>query len=299
MNITCPLCGVRGTLADTFLGRKVRCPKCGGLFVAQPEGADASPGLSEEAEPTTGAAPFSAGVDNGSAAITATDPSRPAGLETDGETFRIGRLLGEAWRRSSGVKGVVWAGTAVMYLALLALMLAGALLFSLDLPLSVTGAFVLNTFWQTVVQVVLLVFLAGLLRIGIDKVEGAAVSWRHIFSGFSLFWPIAVATVLQMVLISIGFLLLILPGIYLSIGYAMTLPLIIDQGLSPWQAMEASRRAIHPVWWRMAALFLASTLLLFLSLIPLGLGLIWTWPMVILLAGVVYHQLFKAGGKAG
>lgn len=78
----------------------------------------------------------------------------------------------------------------------------------------------------------------------------------------------------------------------------MTLPLIVDKGLSPWQAMETSRKAVHKIWWRLIGLFIVMGLIFVVSLVPLGIGLIWTWPMFIILTGVVYRHLFGAEEKA-
>ncbi len=322
MKIACQLCGVEGSVADAYLGRRVRCPKCGGMFVAQPvvESVDAGPQEPDESRPLEGegqihtavvdlppAIPAAAIADEaGAAEQPPAVPDRPAGEgrpageeAADPAGLEIGRLLGEAWRRTSGSKGAIWAGSAIFYLAVLVLMLFGAILLPTELQLKGTAAFLLNTGWQTAVQVVVMVFLAGLLQIGVRRAAGLPASWRLVFSALPQFWRIAVATVLQTVLISVGFLLLVLPGIYLSVGYALTLPLIVDRGLSPWQAMEASRKAIHRVWWRVAGLFLLAGLILTLSMLPLGLGLIWTWPMVILLAGVLYHRLFGTRPSAG
>jgi len=114
------------------------------------------------------------------------------------------------------------------------------------------------------------------------------------FKGFSVAWKIFVVAILQTILITIGLFLLILPGIYLIIGYMMTLPLIVDKGLSPWQAMETSRKAIHRVWWKIAGLSLIVGFIITISAIPLGLGLIWSWPLAIIMVGVVYCKLFGA-----
>lgn len=37
MKLYCPHCGVKGSAEDSFVGRKVKCPKCQGRFLVQPE----------------------------------------------------------------------------------------------------------------------------------------------------------------------------------------------------------------------------------------------------------------------
>lgn len=44
MKIHCPNCGVKGSADDSYLGRKVKCPKCQGVFVAADESMAEQPG---------------------------------------------------------------------------------------------------------------------------------------------------------------------------------------------------------------------------------------------------------------
>jgi hypothetical protein len=209
--------------------------------------------------------------------------------------FTISGLIKEAWAKTHGVKAPVWGGTAVMYVALLILAAGAAFLLPSEeknLGGPGVGGMLVNALSSFVINVVSMIFTAGLLFMGIRKVAGEIVTWKMVLEGFSQTGKLVVATFLQTVLITIGFLLLILPGIYLAIGYSMTLPLIVDRKMSPWQAMESSRKAIHVVWWKIFALFIIMSLICMVSMLPLGLGIIWTWPMCVVLAGVVYRSLF-------
>lgn len=208
-------------------------------------------------------------------------------------TFSIGEAIKEAWVRTKGAKGTIWAGSAVMYLVILILIAGSAML----LPAMKSGSPGLVTalasiIFNLAIDVISVLFMAGLLYMGVRKVVGDPISWKMVGKGFSCTGKIIVATILQSVLVTVGLLVLVLPGIYLMVGYAMTLPLIVDQGLSPWSAMEMSRKAVHKVWWKMFGLFFIMGIITTISLVPLGIGLIWTWPMAIVLAGVVYCYLF-------
>jgi hypothetical protein len=215
--------------------------------------------------------------------------------------FTVGGVLREAWAKTKGAKAAVWAGSAVMYLVQLALFAGGSLLLLSSTTPGGTGSasFVGEMLFFLIIIVVSVIFVAGLLFMGIRRVAGERISWNMVFRGFSMAGKIIVATILQSLLVGIGFMLLVLPGIYLAIGYAMTIPLIIDRQMSPWQAMEASRQAIHREWWKIAGIFLVMTLIYNLSMVPLGIGLIWSWPMFIIVAGVVYRSLFGIEKKNG
>jgi hypothetical protein len=214
--------------------------------------------------------------------------------------FSIGEALGEAWAHTRGAKWTIWKGSVLMYLAIMIVFGVGAYLLPSEVP-GMPGAtgMIGGAIFQAAGDVVSVLFTAGLLFMGIRRVAGDPIEWRMVFTGFSCAGKIIIATILQSILISIGILLLVLPGIYLAVGYAMTLPLIVDRGMSPWEAMETSRKAIHKIWWRTAGLLLAMGLITIVSMIPVGIGLVWTWPMFIVLAGVLYRYLFgtEKGGE--
>ncbi|MFW2366297.1 MAG: hypothetical protein ACN4GW_07755 [Desulforhopalus sp.] len=207
--------------------------------------------------------------------------------------FSIGEALSEAWAHTRGAKWTIWKGSILMYLTIFVVVAVGA--FFLPSEGSDTQdvfGMVGGAIFQAIGDAISVIFTAGLLFMGIRRVAGDPIEWRMVFNGFSCAGKIIIATILQSILISVGILLLILPGIYLAVGYAMALPLIVDQGMSPWEAMETSRKAIHKIWWKTAGLLLIMGLIMMVSMIPLGIGLIWTWPMFIVLAGVVYRYLF-------
>ena len=104
--------------------------------------------------------------------------------------------------------------------------------------------------------------------------------------------PLFILNILMAVLIYIGFLLLLIPGFYLAIAYMLALPLAMERKLSPWEALEASRKAITQRWFKVFGLMLVLSLIMILSMIPLGIGLIWTFPMFIIAVGILYRTIF-------
>jgi hypothetical protein len=278
----CWQCGKKDSVGAPFIAKDGRlyCPDC--FPAAKPEPGEVSP--------------------------TAADPRRDGAGRTDDSPreprygFTIGDLLKEAWAKTTGAKATVWAASAVMYLALLVLFACGAFLLPSpgDQPGGMNIAGILaDVLFQLISNAVSVIFTAGLIFIGIRKVAGETIGWKMIFEGFPVAGKLIVAALLQTLLVGIGFLLLILPGIYLAVGYAMTVPLIVDRKMSPWQAMEASRKAIHGEWWKLFGLFLVVGLIFMVSALPLGLGLIWTWPMFVVLGGLVYRALFGIEKRFG
>ena len=205
--------------------------------------------------------------------------------------FSVIRVLKEAWKMTSGLKGAVWAGILVMMLILFGLGAAAVMLPLAGAPAGGTVTAWINILIQLISIIMSMTFTAGLMYMGVRRVADRKFSWKMVFSGFSRLGQVAIAGILMTLLITSGFLLLILPGIYLAVGYSLTLPLILDRGLGPWEAMETSRRCVHRKWWPVFGAYLLMYPIYFISCIPFGLGMIWTIPMFIALSGVLYRIL--------
>lgn len=211
-----------------------------------------------------------------------------------GYDFTIGGLLNEAWQLTKGTKGIIIGGFLIFYVAILvASFVVGAVLgifslFSDNLVLIIIGQ-LLTTIIASAVSYP---FFAGLNMVGIRRAAGQPFSFNEIFSHFGSLVPLLIAAVLMMVLIYLGMILLLIPGIYLAVAYMLAIPLIVERGLSPWQAMEASRKAITQHWFKVFGLFLLLGLIVMVSAIPLGIGLIWTIPLFVMVMGVLYRTIF-------
>ncbi len=222
----------------------------------------------------------------------ATDEVLEESLEA-GSGFSVGELLKDAWHKTKGAKGAVWGGIIVMYLLLFGLSFGGTLGFQQfykgtdpTVSLGVNAAIQLFAVWISILMT------GGIMLIGVRRAKEQRVSWRMAFSGFSSAFSITMAIILQCILVTIGLVLLVLPGIYLAVGYGLALPLILDKGMGPWEALEASRKAIHKKWWTVLGMYILMFLLYTVSAILLGIGLIWTIPMSFVLVGVLYVRLF-------
>lgn len=207
--------------------------------------------------------------------------------------FTVREALTEAWQRTKGAKGTVWGAMGIMYLVMLVLGFGLVYLqMSSGLSPESMGGIWLGIGIDALTSAVSTLFTAGLMYIGVCLAAEKSCSWKTIIEGFPVAVRLLVATILMSLLIVSGLILLVLPGIYLAVGYTLTLPLMLDRRLGPWEAMEKSRKAIHKVWWKVFGLFLVMGLITAVSAIPLGIGLIWTLPMNVVLCGVVYRYLF-------
>ncbi len=140
---------------------------------------------------------------------------------------------------------------------------------------------------------VLMPIMAGIMMMAIRYSKGENVDYRSIFNYFYMTGKLALAGIIIYLFTAIGMVLLILPGIYLAIAYIFTIPLIIDKDMEVWEAMEFSRKMVTKHWFKVAGVVVLLTLIMFISAIPFGVGLIWTIPLMFFtLYGLVYHIIF-------
>ncbi|TBU80679.1 hypothetical protein DNK06_09285 [Pseudomonas daroniae] len=211
-----------------------------------------------------------------------------------GYDFSIGSLISEAWQLTKGTKGIIIGGFLVFYVAMfIASFVIGAVLgvftlFSENLVLIIISQVVTTILASAAAYP----FMAGLNMVGIRRAAGQPFSFNEIFSHFGRTVPLLITAVVMMLLIYIGIFLLVLPGIYLAVAYMLAIPLVVERGLSPWQALETSRKAISQHWFKAFGLFLLLGLIVAISAIPLGIGLIWSVPLFVVAMGVLYRTIF-------
>lgn len=211
-----------------------------------------------------------------------------------GYDFTISDLLSEAWQRVKGTKGIIIGGFLVFYAVLLAASFLIGGFFGLlgvvsDSPmLAVVAELVIGILASALAYP----FMAGINMIGIRRAADQSISFNDIFSHFGRTVPLVITAIISMLLIYLGMFLLIIPGLYLAIAYMLAIPLVVERGLTPWQALEASRKAITQHWFKVFGLFLLLGLITLVSAIPLGIGLVWTIPLFVIAMGVLYRTIF-------
>ena len=206
--------------------------------------------------------------------------------------FQIMDVIKEAWQRTSGLKGPVLGAGVLIIAALIAISFASMLVLDLFSFIDEGLLSLFATIISCIISILSYPFFAGIIMMGLHRAVDAPVSYKMAFSYFSYTLPIIVASLCISILIAFGFVLLIIPGIYLSIAYMFTLPLIVDKNMDFWQAMETSRKAATQHWFKLFFTGALMATIYLISAIPLGLGLIWTIPMFIALQGVLYRRIF-------
>jgi uncharacterized membrane protein len=113
------------------------------------------------------------------------------------------------------------------------------------------------------------------------KIRGRPATVGDAFAGFKKpFVTLVAIGLLGSLLITVGLICLLLPGIYLAVAYAFSSLLAVDRGLGFWEAMERSRRTITRNWWRVFGLLLLGIPFLLLGFAAVGVGILVAIPLI-------------------
>ena len=209
--------------------------------------------------------------------------------------FSVGEVLSEAWEKVSGSKLKI-VGAMFIY-AVIATLTTGFISLFLDAQPyydadQLVQGFMIDLLVGWIASPVTIPLSLGVLLLGYARANDEELRIDTIFNYYIVVWPLFFASILITILTYVGFLFLLLPGIYLSVAYSFTLPLIIDKKLDIWGAMEVSRQAVTKHWFTIAGVNGTMVVLIVLSIIPMGIGLIWTIPLMMIVQGVMYRKIF-------
>jgi len=124
-------------------------------------------------------------------------------------------------------------------------------------------------FIQTVVSLAIWPFLAGIEMMGVLQAVGAKTQPKLIFAFLKRGSWVVICGLFTSLLVSVGFQLFVIPGIFLAVIFSLTIPLVVEKKFSPIKAMVVSLQAIRFQWFKLFSLYLILLLMLFLSMLPL------------------------------
>ena len=204
--------------------------------------------------------------------------------------------LGEARRQLKGFKTTcLLAG--LLYFALA--MVANFASFPIILGFSAFGAdegtaAIIGSVVQMIVSIAILPVIIGIHILGMRHAENRSTSATAIFSYFSKIPSLFLCYFIMIIMIMLGFALLVLPGIYLMIGYMFAMHLVVEKNMPAWRALETSRKALTKVWFRFFGLYFLIILINMLGIFTLFIAWLWTIPWSVLTMAMVYNKLFGA-----
>lgn len=134
----------------------------------------------------------------------------------------------------------------------------------------------------------------GLIAITLLIVRKKKPKFNDFFLGMRVYVRFALASMLYGVIVGLGFVALIIPGLYFSYKYLLFPFFILEKKMGIFESFSASAKATHGAKMDMFLLSYVLQLIIFASLIPLGLGMFIAVPLASLVWAGVYTQLAKA-----
>lgn len=125
------------------------------------------------------------------------------------------------------------------------------------------------------------IFLSlGLVRIGLNLVSGKQVSAGQLFGEGRKLLPAIGASIIFGVAMAIGFLLLIVPGVYIALRYGQFMNAMVDRDLGVMDSLRYSSSITTNNRLNLFLLALLSIAIVIAGLIALVVGLIFAYPVI-------------------
>lgn len=153
------------------------------------------------------------------------------------------------------------------------------------------------------VSFLLSLIVSTLLYIGLITIYLKAEADVHApqFSDFwrpALFWRYLAGSILVAVIVLVGLVLLIVPGIFFMLALAFTGFLIVDKRMNPVAALKESARLTKGNRLKLLLLSVILLVITIIGAIPLFLGLLVAGPVAMLATAHAYRTLEKNAGTA-
>jgi uncharacterized membrane protein len=136
-----------------------------------------------------------------------------------------------------------------------------------------------------------MVVTMGIMRMVLRFVDGDRGELVDLFATFPLLVNYVIATILVSIIVMIGMVFFIIPGIFFGIRLQMYTWAIVDKQVGPLEALQLSWDMTRGSAWNLILLGLLLGLINMLGLLAIGIGMVVTGPLAMIATGYVYRQL--------
>lgn len=199
-------------------------------------------------------------------------------------------VLEEGWEITKTRKSAILQGMVFVFALLVVVTLASIQLFGLS-----------EEDWQKdenrfvidfLVNVLVAPFAAALMMMGIKHSVNETPPSGFLFNFVPQIFILSIATIMIGLVVQLGLIVLIVPGLYLMIATGFTIPLMLEKSLTPGRAMLISIKAVNHKWFEFIKIYSFFALLGMLVIITFGVALIWVIPFYYNVKGVLFRNIF-------
>ncbi|MFZ4715140.1 MAG: hypothetical protein ACOYL6_15570 [Bacteriovoracaceae bacterium] len=146
---------------------------------------------------------------------------------------------------------------------------------------------------QIIVGVMYPLLAAGYFVVTLKLIRGDKAEMSDFFKALSQWYPLSINGLLGGIMTAVGFLCLIIPGIYLYFAYLFSVQLIVDENLTGWESLEASRKVLTKIFFPFSLFTLLTYFVVVLGVLALGIGLVVTFPLYFIMHAFAYEDIRK------
>ncbi len=221
-------------------------------------------------------------------------------------------VLAEAWQYTLRARVSINLGIAFsLFLGTLISLIVSSYLGGIEAVLNDPKA---SMILNIIVTIAIWPFMAGVEMMGVFHAVGLKTHPKLIFSFLKRGSWVALSALLTSLLMSIGFQLFILPGIFLVVVLSLTIPLVVDKQMMPMKAIILSIQTLRFKWFQIFLLYIILMFALVLLFVPLImfvesslspiaivifiLGFSFLAPLYYNVKGILYREIFGVNLKA-
>lgn len=138
----------------------------------------------------------------------------------------------------------------------------------------------------------------GMVKVSLAILDKKEKNFSDLFNGYPLLLNFFVGSILYALVVFLGLILFIIPGIYFAIKYQFYSYFIVDKKMGAIEAMKASGKITQGVKLHLIIFSFALGILNLLGMLALGIGLLVTIPVTMLAYAHVYRELSKPASSS-
>jgi uncharacterized membrane protein len=131
----------------------------------------------------------------------------------------------------------------------------------------------------------------GVIVISLKFVDGKKAEFSDIYKDYNLLLNYFLGSLLYGIVVIVGLILLVVPGIIWGIKYQYITYLIIDKKMGVWDAFKKSGQITQRQKMKLFWLGLSFIGITILGILAVGIGLLIAWPVIALSGAYVYRRL--------
>jgi uncharacterized membrane protein len=129
------------------------------------------------------------------------------------------------------------------------------------------------------------------IAIALAVIDGREINLDTLMPSGATFVSYIIASFLFSLMLGIGLLLLVIPGIIIALAFGLYGWALVDKGLDPIEALRHSARITRGHRWQLLGFVLVAILLNIVGVLLLVIGVLVTSAVTLIAAGHIYRQL--------